>query len=869
MKDTTNIAYYPYPDHNIAFDKKDKDWHLKWCQAIYGNFIGAGSRYWLWNAKPLYTKLRSYANGKQDPNEYRKQIDCLDENHQSIINKNFRWDIVPFLPKFRNIVVSKILKNGSGVSLNRLDSLGVSEKREFQAKLEAQIYMQDFVEYVKDALGVDLSEQIEDAPVDMDEVENYMESEYKDNLCMAFESALNLEMNWNNFLLVRKQMIGDWVDVGVGGCKTGTLQNGKPFIRYVKPDNLIVSAVQKEDFSDLTHIGEFRLLTLQELIYEAGNALSTDEIQAIVEMYGTRREDVPINYNTNEGLTVKQEYRIPVLDCEWYSVHRNDFTKSLSYPAVGDREAEENDRKGESKPNELDRKRLSKVKSKNAGVTNDKSPSILLNEISTRKNELLVKETESETDDSDEELDDDIDETEAERSETKGKKEKTKKNDQQVTYRVIHKASYVLGTNCIYNWGLKNDMVRTYDDPSETRLSYHLFAPNMIQGSITSLVTQLVTLADMLQLTWLRLQQALTQMNPFQVAIDIDAITNLSIDFGGSAIKPKEVLDLFFKKGVLTYSGETIRDNPNAKPIYEIPNSAEKVVMSFYNLINGFLNLIREVSGINGVVDASTPTTDMLVGVQKQALAATNDALEYLYQADLQTLLNMSKDMVERIADNIRYYDGERYYEAIGEQTVEFIRKNSDKALPVFGIVPEKKITDEQRQEVIMMAQSAMSNGQIDYEDYFAISNAKSFKQAQRLLAIRTKRKMRKAEQMQQKQMEMNAQVQMQSNEQATQMRLQEAQMLSELKMQEASSMLELELKKLEIMQQYQERMALIQRETELLKLKLKGEIDENLLEEETKADLITQDMKGKYELQKQSLSNQKQQNSSIGRFSK
>ena len=852
-KDTT--SFYPYPEHTIPLEQKDKNWHLQWCQAIYGNFMGAGSKFWLFSAKPEYARLRAYANGKQDQNQYRKQLDCIDENHNSLINKNFRWDIVPFLPKFRNIVVSKVLKNGFQVVLNRFDSLGISEKREFKAKLEAQIQMTEFIEFVKQNLGVDLREQGQDMPIDMDEVESYMETEYKDNLSMAFETALTLELNWNNFDLIRKMMIQDWVDVGVGGCKTGTLRNGKPYIRYIKPDNLVVSIVQKEDFSDLTHVGEMRLLTLNELLYEAGDSLSKSEIEKLKNQFGNRRDDVPTNYISEDGLSVRHEFRIPVIDCEWYSVQAEGYSPiddSDNGTTVYPFKAEKNDRRGETKANEQDRKGKKSKIEKN-------EPKGGLGEYETSENEDEESEVEDSEDENEMEMPKSKSKPKENESENKENEDESEENEQR-TYRTIHKGTYVLGTNIIYDWGLRNDMVRTFDDPSETRLSYHLYAPSMNHGDITSLIKQLVPLADILQITWLRLQQALTQMNPYQVAIDIDAITGLSIDFGGGAIKPKEVLDLFFKKGILAYSGEIIRQNPNAKPIYELPARGSEVAMTFFNLIQGFTNLIREVSGINGVTDASTPQTDMLVGVQQQAIAATNDALQHLYHADMEVLVNMAKDMVERIADNIRYFDGYRYKEAIGEQTVKFLQDNSDKALPVFGIMAEKKITEEQRQEINIMAQNAMQNQLIDFEDYFAISNCKTIKQAQRLLTIRTRRKQRKMEQMQQQQMQMNAQVQTEAAQNAAQIKMQEAQALLEIEIQKAQALLDVKLKEMAVMQQNAIELALIQRETELIKIKTKGQIDEVLLEQEAENDLINQDLKSKYEIEKQKLANSKPQ---------
>jgi len=78
----TNEAFI-YPEHDLPLSQKDKNWHLQWCKAMFGNFTGYNNTHWFYNARSYYQYLRQYATGTQDIQKYKDKVDCTDADNKS------------------------------------------------------------------------------------------------------------------------------------------------------------------------------------------------------------------------------------------------------------------------------------------------------------------------------------------------------------------------------------------------------------------------------------------------------------------------------------------------------------------------------------------------------------------------------------------------------------------------------------------------------------------------------------------------------------------------------------------------------------------------------------------------------------------
>ena len=120
----------------------------------------------------------------------------------------------------------------------------------------------------------------------------------------------------------------------------------------------------------------------------------------------------------------------------------------------------------------------------------------------------------------------------------------------------------------------------------------------------------------MIQLTHLKLQQVMSHMVPDGVYLDADGLAE--IDLGnGTNYNPQEALNMFFQTGsVLGRSFTADGDqNPAKVPVQQIQNAGGgNKIQSLIQTYNYYLQMIRDVTGLNEARDASVPDPKSLVG---------------------------------------------------------------------------------------------------------------------------------------------------------------------------------------------------------------------------------------------------------------
>ena len=139
-----------------------------------------------------------------------------------------------------------------------------------------------------------------------------------------------------------------------------------------------------------------------------------------------------------------------------------------------------------------------------------------------------------------------------------------------------------------------------------------------------SLVDSCLGFADMLQLTHLKIQQAIAKAKPDGLIIDIEGLENVQLGKGGE-LQPLDLHDIYEQTGVFYYRSKNPEGGFQNPPIREIGNSIRNI-NELIGLYNHYLKLIRDSTGINEVMDAIIPEREALVGVREQAIKASNNA---------------------------------------------------------------------------------------------------------------------------------------------------------------------------------------------------------------------------------------------------
>jgi len=349
---------------------------------------------------------------------------------------------------------------------------------------------------------------------------------------------------------------------------------------------------------------------------------------------------------------------------------------------------------------------------------------------------------------------------------------------------VLYEGVLVLNSSKLLKWEMAKNMMRPKSDNTKVKMNYSIVAPRMYNGRIESLVSRITGFADMIQLTHLKLQQVMSRMIPDGVYLDADGVAE--VDLGnGTNYNPQEALNMFFQTGSiigrsLTSDGDI---NRGKVPIQEIASGNGGAKMqSLITTYNYYLQMIRDVTGLNEARDGSTPSKDALVGVQKLAAANSNTATRHILQSGLFLTSELAECISLRISDIIEYSPArDAFIQSIGVHNVATLEEMFNLHIHDFGIFIELAPDEEEKQILENNIQAAVAQKGIDIEDAIDLREIKNIKLANQLLKIRRKKKQQRDQQIAQENIQAQAQANAQSQQVAAQAEVQKQQALIQI----------------------------------------------------------------------------------------
>ena len=350
---------------------------------------------------------------------------------------------------------------------------------------------------------------------------------------------------------------------------------------------------------------------------------------------------------------------------------------------------------------------------------------------------------------------------------------------------VLFEGAKVLGTDVLLKWELSENMTRPMADTTKVEMNYAICAPRMYKGRIESLVTKTMGFADMIQLTHLKLQQVLSRMVPDGVFLDMDGLAE--VDLGnGTNYNPAEALNMYFQTGSvvgrsLTQDGEL---NRGKVPIQELSSSAgQGKISALISTYNYYLQMIRDVTGLNEARDGSLPDKDTLVGLQKIAAQQSNIATKHVNNASLFLSLRLCENISKKLADVLNNpLTANALMESISVYNTQTLNEIKNLSLHDFGIFLELEPDEEEKAKLEQNIQVAIQNGGIDLEDAIDLRQIKNLKLANQMLKQRRRLKQERDQKVQQANMQAQAAANAQLAEKTAMAEVQKQQVLTEQK---------------------------------------------------------------------------------------
>jgi hypothetical protein len=350
-----------------------------------------------------------------------------------------------------------------------------------------------------------------------------------------------------------------------------------------------------------------------------------------------------------------------------------------------------------------------------------------------------------------------------------------------ISVKQWYRCKWIVGTDIIFDYGYQMDVPRLRKNKPCS--SYHIYkiADKSMQASI-------IQPLDQIQFNYLKLQNDIAKAPPAGVRIEFGSLSNM--DMGEGKMNPLEILSIYRQTGDLLYkrttqNGQVVQGAEN--PIEELAGGLGRVLDERIKIFEFNFNMIRDITGVNQVVDASSPAPGALNGTSQIAANATDNVLQVFLHGYKNLKVATARNLCKRIQIISRFGDASQYYDIAGRANMEIIRLGAGNELADYGMYCEAAITDEQRDFVRQAALTSLNAAKqgavgITMSDYLFIERAleaDQIKYAQFFLAAREKQEYMKQQAMQQQNMQQNQQgaqqvEQMKSQAAAQQMQMQQ-----------------------------------------------------------------------------------------------
>ena len=370
---------------------------------------------------------------------------------------------------------------------------------------------------------------------------------------------------------------------------------------------------------------------------------------------------------------------------------------------------------------------------------------------------------------------------------------------------VLYTGAKIVGTQEMLQWEMSENMTRPFADTTKVEMNYAITAPRMYKGRIDSIVSKVTGFADMIQLTHLKLQQVMSRIVPDGVFLDMDGLAE--VDLGnGTNYNPAEALNMYFQTGSivgrsLTQDGEL---NRGKVPIQELNSSSGQAkIQSLIQTYQYYLQMIRDVTGLNEARDGSAMDKNSLVGLQKMAANASNVATRHILQSSLYLTLKTCENVSLRLSDVLdNPLTANALQQSISSFNVGTLKEVQNLNLHDFGIFLELEPDDEEKQLLEQNIQIALQSGGIDLDDAIDIRQIKNLKLANQMLKQKRAVKAKEEQAKQLANIQAQAQANAESAEKAALFEVQKQQALTQEKVniEQAKSQFEMQRMQTEAM---------------------------------------------------------------------
>lgn len=260
-KEMFSSAGFPDP---LNKNKDDLSFGLQVAKAIENEWFKrhrhATSRFY--DNQLKFHKLRLYARAEQPIGKYKNELSV--DGDLSYLNLD--WTPVPTIPKFVDIVVNGISNRLFSIKAQAIDKVASEKRTKYIQEMEKDMIAKEMLMQAQEQLGVNgFVNDPKTLPETPEELQVHMQLNYKQQIEIAEEEAIDYIFQKNNFLETKKRFDYDIVVLGVGALKHSYNPSEGVKIEYVDPASIVYSFTDDPYRSDCYYFGEVKQVPISQL----------------------------------------------------------------------------------------------------------------------------------------------------------------------------------------------------------------------------------------------------------------------------------------------------------------------------------------------------------------------------------------------------------------------------------------------------------------------------------------------------------------------------------------------------------------------------------------------------------------------------
>jgi len=682
----TGIATYPNP--SIDPRLKGYDFILQYCKAAYGDSRGFMPSVQARPGNLKMSEIKMYGLGKQSVNKYKKMMSPGNPTDSSW--RAIDWTVPAFMCKYREIEISKLLQKKFDFQAFAIDPLARSEEDAKFNQMKVKMMMR---EQAKKA-GSPLAESplLAIQPGEPEDMEQLMMAKdgYKHEMAIEAEDAISLIFHQNNIDELRKQALTNAYDYGIGALTQYLDENGMVKIRNVNMEYFGCSYCENPDFSDMIHWFEIVPTYVGDLAPFYTKDQLDDICKKAMGKNGNPTSYIPVNGFYNQAW---MRFKVMVMKIKFLSWNDTVYKE--------EKDSRSNVRFGKSA-------------------------------YENKQFLAINKEGKLEESENEESVSDDFFEP------MEGEKQEGQPTPKYInsTKKVVYKASHIIGTDYMHDWGLMENQNRKLSSWWDTDLDIQIYAWNFYKMQFTGITERLIPLEDRACMAWFNLQNLSNKLIPYIINIDMNSIEGaFPYGKGGAKGSPADVMDFIFSNFIAPYRSTDLHSrNPNYKPVTIEATGQLAAFAHYYDELAHTLDMMRQVSGLNEATDASTVNAKNLNSTNQAMVESSNNAIYLISNAEKNVLLKTADAIVQKVQIAVQLGKVEGYAKALGSSAVKFLNINPRLSLHELGIFIEESPTDTQREALWQDVSIKESQGLLTIGDKYFLMTCRNIKKAVEVL---------------------------------------------------------------------------------------------------------------------------------------